>query len=120
MRVKSNIKKRRKKGIIRCLIALSIIMGLLAWAVLSVAQPYNNPPLIGKWVSLETGKTVEFTEEGWVNVDDMKIGDYSIKEANTMIYQVDGHDFEMYYNIEERNLIWGLKGQEEYFERKGL
>lgn len=97
-----------------------MILGVMVWAAISINEPYSNPPLTGKWISLETGKTVEFTEEGFVNVDQIQTGDYSIKEPNTMIYDVDGYSFEMYYDIKERNLTWGLIGEEEYFERKGL
>ena len=76
--------------------------------------------MIGKWISQETDKEVEFTVDGMVNVEGVKTGEYVIKSPDLLIYNIENHTFEMHYKIENRNLVWGLVGEEEKFDRKGF
>lgn len=119
MDIKMNAKSRQGKDRSKILI-LAVLMIALAIIIIFSYKYYNNSSLIGKWKSLETGIVVEFTEEGIVKVNSVDTGHYTLDSSDLMLYVVEGHEFNMIYKIEGRNLIWGLEGQEERFERNGL
>ncbi|NLI90486.1 MAG: hypothetical protein GX366_08825 [Epulopiscium sp.] len=119
MDIKTNIKSKQGREYRKILIVAVLVIIISTLIILSYKY-YNNPSLIGKWKSLETGIVVEFTEEGIVKVNSVDTGDYTLNSSDLMVYVVEGHEFNMIYKIEGRNLIWGLEGQEERFERNGL
>ena len=120
MNTKTNLRQRKSKRPVIILTALIIIVVLTVKGVMEFRGHYNNPSLLGEWVSEETGKTIKFTEKGIVNVDDLKTGQYIIESPGLIIYEVEGHTFEMTYDIKQRTLLLGLVGQEEKFEIKGI
>ena len=117
--VKRHKVKRRYKKNPRRIIFLIIILGVMIWGGIKLFDYYTYPPLIGKWVSQETGKTVYFTDKGTVKVDKQEQGVYTIDSPNLMKYDIDGYTFDMIYEIDGRVLTWGEEGEElEVFERK--
>ncbi len=114
-----NQKKRRKVAVI-IIIMLIAIISIMAWVGIKLTKIYNAPDLIGAWISSETGKEVEFMEDGSVMVDKIKTGTYTVKHPNTIIYDIEGHTFDMVYKLEGRGLLWGIGEEEEAFQRKGL
>lgn len=99
-----------------------LIISVLAvsFLVLKSMNYYENPTLIGKWVSTETGDTIKFTEDENVKVSASSLtGTYHIISPNTMEYTIDGLTFTMYYRIEGRYLYWGMNDEAlECFKRK--
>ena len=121
IQINLNQQKNRKYKVSVLTIALIVvIVGGLLWGGLDYNKRYNTPSLTGKWISQETGKEVGFTEDGDVMVEGVKTGAYIIKAPDVIIYDIEGHTFEMNYKIKQRSLVWGLSGEEEHFERKGL
>ncbi len=102
------------------LIGLIILGGIIMGISNAFLGQYNNPTIIGEWTSQETGKVVEFTRNGMVNVDGVKIGDYTVGSPKHITYEIEGHIFEMDYTIADRKLSWGLPGEQEIFDRKGM
>lgn len=120
MQKKKKVKKvKRKRRIIRATI-FAMIVGAILGIGLEFKRQYNNPPLVGTWISRETDKEVEFTQDGRVNVDKIEIGAYVIALPDLIIYEIEGQTFEMNYRISNRNMVWSLLGEEEIFDRKGL
>ncbi|HHX59915.1 MAG TPA: hypothetical protein GX707_04125 [Epulopiscium sp.] len=120
MEMKMNPKQKKSNISIIITSIFIIIIGIVVREGISFNKTYNNPSMIGQWLSQQTGKVVEFTDVGIVNVDQIKAGEYSIKSENLLVYTIEGHTFEMNYKIEKRNLTWGLAGEEEKFDRKGI
>lgn len=120
MNARVNIKcKKSKKPIIMITMQMIIVVTLIG-IVVNFYGHYNHPSLVGKWISAETGKTVDFEENGIVKVDNIITGEYKITNPGLIIYKIEGRTFEMNYKIEERTLVWGLPHEEEKFERKGI
>ena len=115
----SKKKKRKKLAMIITIIFISML-GMIAWVGIEFSKVYNTPELIGVWVSSETGKEVEFTDNGSVIVDKIKTGAYTITSPGFLLYDIEDHTFEMTYKLEGRELLWGIKGEEEEFARKGF
>lgn len=115
-----NLKQRKRRKPMIILVLVIMTLGTALWGGITFNQYYNNPELIGTWTSLETGKEVEFTEKGKVKVDKVKTGEYIVQSPDSLTYSIGGHTFEMIYIIDKRQLVWGLLGEEETFERKGL
>ncbi len=121
MEIRTNVKRHKSKIFIMTITTiLIIIVGMVIKKGMEFYKIYNNPSMIGKWTSLETGIEVEFTEEGIVNVEGVQTGAYIIKPPNLLVYDIEGYTFEMNYKINQRSLTWGLPGEEENFERKGI
>lgn len=119
---RQRIKKSRRCRKLRksCIISIAVfVLGGFIWCGIQGYSLYHNPTIEGKWVSQETGCTVEFTRRGAVEVDRKEIGTYNITAPNTMTYQIENHIFKMDYKINQRNLIWKIAGEEdEIFNRK--
>ena len=111
--------KSRKRKKIRLLVILTILVIVGIGTANLANNYYNNNSLVGHWVSEETGKTVTFTEDGRVEVDKIKTGDYIISSVGSMVYIIEDHTFDMSYQVDGRNLIWGID-EEEKFKRKGF
>lgn len=120
MKAKTSRRRKKSKRPMMIIMALMIIISLIIGAVMTFKAHYNNPSLIGKWISEETGKVVEFTEDGVLIVDELKTGKYILESPQVMIYEVEGYTFEMEYHINQRSLVWGLPEEKEKFERKGI
>lgn len=120
MELRTNTKQKKSISTKIRAIVLIVMIGIITWKGLEFNKTYNNPLIIGKWISNETGKEVEFTQDGMVNVDKIKAGDYIISSPNLLVYDIEGYTFEMNYKINQRSLVWGIPGAEEKFERKGL
>lgn len=122
MNTKINVKRKKSMRpiIIVTILVLLVIIGVVMQIAANFYAEYNNPSLIGEWISEETGKIVGFEESGNVKVDNLITGDYTIASPGLIIYEIEGYTFEMDYTIEDRSLIWGLPGEEEKFERKGI
>ncbi len=122
MNAKINSKRKKVKRLIIIILTLVLIgvMGGVMLLATNFYHHYNNPPLIGEWTSEETGKTVAFGESGNIKVDNLITGSYKIPAPGIIMYEIDGYIFEMTYVLEERYLLWGLPGEEEKFERKGI
>lgn len=98
---------------------LTVVLGISIWGGIESYKEYQNPSIEGRWVSDETGKTIEFTESGEVKVDKVQTGTYLINAPDMMAYHIEGHEFNMYYELNKRNLTWGVIGEEEeLFKRK--
>lgn len=113
-------RRKLKKSAIVIMIVFMMVIGGGAFFIADFFEGYNNPPIIGEWVSEDTGKVVEFKSNGLVKVDGEKAGTYEITSPALITYEIEGHTFHMPYAINERHLVWGLPGEEENFERKGL
>lgn len=119
--INQSIKTKKHKKIKNTfsMIALITLLGIIIWFGVEFYGTYNNPTLEGEWVSEETGQTVEFMDNGHILVDYIETGSYIIISPNIMEYTIEGQKFNMYYKLEQRNLIWGVDGEEnERFERK--
>ena len=89
------------------LIIVSVLV--ISFFVLSFVHHYEEPKLIGRWVSTETGVTVKFTKGEKVTISTSPLtGTYHIISPNTMEYTIDDLTFTMYYHIEDRSVYWGL------------
>lgn len=114
-------KNKRYKKIKNTVIIILVVI-LLGFSIrfgIKFYEIYNNPTLIGEWISEETGKTIEFVDNGQVLVDYMEVGSYIITTPNKMEYTTQGQTFNMHYKLEQRSLIWGIDEEEyERFERK--
>lgn len=101
---------------------LLLIVSVLAVSFLTLGSmnDYENPSLIGKWLSTETGSTVKFTEDERVVLSASSLtGTYHIISPNMMEYTIDGLTFTMSYRIEGRYLYWGINDEAlECFKRK--
>lgn len=101
---------------------LVFIVGVLAvsFFVLDFTSTYENPGLVGKWVSTETGESIKFTEDEHVKLSSSTLtGTYHIISPNTMEYTIDGLTFTMFYRIEDRYLYWGMNEETlECFKRR--
>ena len=99
-----------------------LIVSVLAisFLILETTNDYENPSLIGKWVSTETGITIKFTKDERVIISASSLtGTYHIISPNTMEYTIDGLTFTMFYRIEDRYLYWGMNEEAlECFKRK--
>ncbi|HHT97329.1 MAG TPA: hypothetical protein GXZ90_05490, partial [Clostridiales bacterium] len=92
-------KNKRYKKIKNTVIILLFVI-LLGFSIqygIKFYEVYNNPTLIGEWISEETGKTIEFVDNGQVLVDYMEIGSYIITSPNKMEYTTQGQTFNMHY-----------------------
>lgn len=103
-----------------CIIPIAVfVLGGFIWCGIQGYKLYCNPTIEGKWVSQETGSTVEFTKRGNVKVNRKQTGTYNITTPDTMTYQIENHTFTMDYKINQRNLTWKVAGEEdEIFDRK--
>jgi len=114
-------KSKRYKRIKNTITIILVVMAL-AFSVkygMKFYEIYNNPALVGEWVSVETGQTIEFVNNGQVLLDYIEVGSYIITNPNTMEYTTEGQTFNMYYKLEERSLKWGIDEKEyERFDRK--
>lgn len=120
MQIKTNIRFKEPRPFLKPVIALLILLVIGTGLIIGVKNYYDNISIIGKWTSLVTGAVVEFEENGIVKVNNVETGDYVISSPELMIYNIEGHSFEMNYKVEGRELIWGLVGEGEKFERNGL
>lgn len=120
MNNKRQIKLQKPLGLVKVLTSLSVILIIGIGIIISGNNYYDNLSIIGKWRSKETGIKVEFTDHGIVKVNNVKTGKYIINSPDSMVYQIDGHDFEMNYQVDGRNLVWGLVDESEKFARNGL
>lgn len=115
---KRKIKKKYNKNPFKYICAI-VLLGFAIWGGGVVFNCYTSPQLVGKWVSKETGKIVNFTKTGIVKVDNKKEGKYKIYSSNQMDYEINNYLFKMNYEINGRVLSWGIDGEElEQFERK--
>lgn len=107
---------------LKTILMLVFIVGVLvvSFFVLDFTADYENPTLVGKWVSTETGATIKFTADEHVNLSTSTLtGTYHIISPNTMEYTIDGLTFTMIYRIEDRYLYWGINEETlECFKRK--
>lgn len=112
-------KNKKAKSISRILIGTVCLLGLGSGALYTL-EAYNNPSLVGKWVSDETGELVVFNEDGTVSVaGEIDSPTYQKLTPNKMLYHIEGKQFEMYYNLEGRTLVWGMNEENtESFTRK--
>ena len=112
-------KNRKKQSISRILIGTVCLLGLGSGALYTLER-YNTPPLVGKWVSNETGEMVIFNEDGTVSVNELLDSPtYQKLTPNKMLYNIEGKQFEMYYNLDGRTLTWGMTEENaESFTRK--
>ena len=113
---KKSYKKFRKYYIV---ILLAVVLGVSISNGVEMYNRYNNPSIEGEWISSETGKTVEFTKSGQVKVEQVQLGTYIMTAQDSMVYHIEDQEFNMYYELNKRSLIWGIIGEEEeLFERK--
>ena len=103
----------RKTGLLSCILLSSLFL-------IRQIGAYQNPDLMGEWISKETGRCVTFLENGQVLLEDKNyIPTYVITKPNEMIYTIEDKTFLMEYSLEKRELSWGIKGQDrELFQRK--
>lgn len=111
-------KKVRKYNTYRIL-AAALFMVFIAVGILYGVEKFNNPSLVGKWKSVDTGEMITFSTNGEVIIEeDTYIPKYKVIGPNKMEYTVDEKDFVMEYFIEGRTLKWGIEGNElEEFKR---
>lgn len=112
-------RKKDRQPVIRIIVAIFVIT-LLCICTLYGYERYSNPTLQGKWQSEETGETVTFTKEGKVILDGTSSPAIYEKIApGKMLYTIDGKVFHMNYELEGRQLSWGVEGENlEIFMRK--
>lgn len=119
---KSNVYTTKHKKHLRKALMFIFIVGVLAasFLILNATNDYENPSLIGKWVSTETGTTIKFTQDERVIISASALtGTYHIISPNTMEYTIDGLTFTMLYRIDDRYLYWGMSEEAlECFKRK--
>ena len=112
-------KSRRKFRKYYRVILLAAVLGVSISSGVEMYNRYNNPSIEGEWISSETGRTVEFTKSGKVKVEQVQIGTYIMTAPDSMVYHIEDQEFDMYYKLNKRSLIWGIIGEEEeLFERK--
>ncbi|MGL4362562.1 MAG: hypothetical protein ACRCSG_04730 [Cellulosilyticaceae bacterium] len=108
MKNKKNSRHRRRARVTNFIIFISIIMIVCTGTLFSV-QNYGNPNLYGKWKSEETNKTIQIKKNGQIQMKDTgKIGKFIILSSDTMSYTVDDKTFNMFYQLNGRQLEWGL------------
>lgn len=94
-----------KKVMIIIMVLILLFISVISF--LSV-KSYNNPTLVGKWWSLETGEKVSFDENGLVRLSGAEqTGRYTILSSSKMSYTIDNKTFTMYYHLKGRSLSWG-------------
>lgn len=94
------------------LFSLMLILLVMSFISLYSLKNYENPPLVGKWTSLETGEEISFTDNGIVKFKSTaKTGTYTLISASKMEYTIDNKTFVMYYHLEGRNLSWGVDNE---------
>lgn len=112
--------RKKDKQPIAKLVGAIFMITLICIGTLYGYQRYSNPPLYGKWVSKETGETVTFNRNGTVDVEDpTQQPIFELVAPSKMIYTIDKKVFEMSYELEGRQLTWGVEGENlEFFKRK--
>ncbi|MGL4736790.1 MAG: hypothetical protein ACRCW2_04980 [Cellulosilyticaceae bacterium] len=112
-------RKKDRQPIIRIITSIFVIT-LLCICTLYGYERYSNPTLQGKWQSEETGEVVTFTKDGQVVLEGMnKPAIYEKIAPGKMRYTIDDKVFQMRYELEGRQLSWGVEGENlEIFMRK--
>ncbi|MDF2877277.1 MAG: hypothetical protein K0S30_373 [Clostridia bacterium] len=91
------------------LLSMIVILFVISFISLYSLKNYKNPPLVGKWTSLETGEEISFTTSGLVKFKNTsKTGTYTLISTSKMEYTIDNKTFVMYYYLEGRSLSWGV------------
>ncbi|MEF9960450.1 MAG: hypothetical protein RR448_12285 [Niameybacter sp.] len=101
-------KSRKMHPVSRVIIGTMCLLGIGGGCLYTIER-YNQPELVGKWVSTETGDVVGFNENGTLSLNDStQMSTYKILSPNQLLYNIEDKQFEMYYNLEGRILTWGL------------
>ncbi|WP_054742977.1 hypothetical protein [Cellulosilyticum ruminicola] len=119
---KNNMYTKKNHIWFKAILMLAFIAGVLvaSFFILNFTAAYEQPTLVGTWVSTETDASVKFTEDEHVKLSTSTlIGTYHIISPNTMEYTIDGLTFIMSYHIEGRYLYWGMDEETlECFKRR--
>lgn len=89
------------------IVMIAVLLFLSTLSFLAVKK-MSYPSLVGKWRSLETGQQVIFTENGEVKLEKPSdAGKYTILSSSKMQYTINRKSFIMYFEIKDKNLLWG-------------
>lgn len=111
--------KKRRLHATRLFMCISALI-LFCLVTLYMLYTYNQPRLYGRWQSQETNKIVSFKKDGTVILEDInKKCEFTLLSPNKMTYIIDDRLFEMYYELDGRQLKWGMNKESlEVFKRK--
>lgn len=112
-------KNKKKNSISRIIIGTMCLLGIGGGCLYTIEQ-YNEPKLVGTWISKETGEEVTFNSDGTMTLNEViESPTYQILSPSKMLYNIEEKQFEMYYNLDGRILSWGLNENNiENFDRK--